>query len=400
MVLRHKFIASILVVSIIGAIFLLVFRKNFFDQTQTSFDTVQETAKNTITGSQEKVSFEFEKEQTVLEEKEQNETQTQNTTSSPPLFNIFGKASIAPDALLDGKGKNIDSPEFFETDDYRESLLLVSGKGNNVVEVWKYPFKGNEQSPLQRSSSLNGLAIDQKRDWLIIGDSEEKEAAIYTLPGLKHVKNIGQGILGSGETNGDVLTQTNGGDIIYMTESHRVRGFDPESGKEVVSFSPLVESIEEVLVDDYYTIVYVPDENGGKSKIYPGGAVTAYTSDGKPFLKNGTNILAQGVFSGDGEGAALYKCLDEKKQDTGHGFLIFVDQGGSRENGLEFFNRETWKHLGALSLSGVSQTDGIASTQLAFPEYPRGILAAHNNDKDVALVGWDRILTATKLTCD
>lgn len=400
MVLRHKFIASILVVLAFGAIFFFVFRKNFFDQTPISFDTAQETAKDTITGSQEKVLLEFEEEKTAPEEKEQNETQTENTTSSPPLFNIFGKASVMPDAFLDGKGKNIDSPEFFETDDYRESLLLVSGKGNNVVEVWKYPFKGNEQSPLQRSSSPNGLAIDQKRDWLIIGDSEEKEAAIYALPKLKHVKNIGQGILGSGETNGDILTQTNGSDIIYITESHQVRGFDPESGKEVVSFSPRVESIEEVLVDDYHAIVYVPEENGGKSKLYPGGAVTAYTTEGKPFLKNGTHILAQGVFSGDGEGAALYKCLDEKKRDTGRGFLIFVDQSGSRENGLEFFNRETWKHLGTLSLSGVSQTDGIASTQLAFPEYPQGILAVHNNDQDVAMVSWENILTATKLTCN
>lgn len=315
-------------------------------------------------------------------------------------FRVFGAATVAPDIFLDGRGENIDSPEFFETADYREALLLVSGKGNDLVEVWKYPFKGNEKDPLLRSSLPNGLSIDQERDWLIVGDSEKKEAAIYSLPGLRHIKDIGRGKLGDGETNGDVFTRSDGSATIYVTENHRVHGFDAESGREIVSFAPKVESIEEVLVDDRYGIVYVSDEKGGESKMHPGGAVTAYAPDGKSFTKNGTNVLGQGVFSGDGEGATLYVCLDDKRQDTGRGFLIFVDQGGGLENGLEFFDRETWRHLGTLSLAGVSQTDGIASTQLSFPEYPQGVLAVHNDNKNIALVGWDKVFAATKLACE
>ncbi len=321
-------------------------------------------------------------------------------TSPSPLFNIFEKATIEPEAFLDGAGENIDSPEFFETDDPKQSLLLVSGKKNDTIEVWKYPFLDQEQKPLETKSSPNGLAIDQTTDWLLVGLPSAKRVDVYSLPELEKIKTIGENILGSGETNVDVLTQPSGRKILYVTESHLVRGFDLESGEELVYFSPQVREVEEILADSFHQIIYVPEEVGSKSPIHPGGAITAYLPDGTPFEKNGSNIFGQGLFHGDGEGIALYKCLDKEDQDTGHGFIISADQSGKEDNGFEFFNRETWKHLGTLKLKNVSKTDGITSTQIPFPKYPMGLFAVADSDKETALVSWERIFEATGLSCD
>ncbi len=319
--------------------------------------------------------------------------------SAPPLFNIFKTATITPDFFLDGEGSNIESPEFFEAGDYRQSLLLVSGKSNDTIEIWQYPFRGNQQSAFETKSLPNGLEIDQTEDWLLVGFPDEEKITVYKLPGLVKIMSIGEGKFDSGETNMDILTKPSGEKIVYATEKNLVRGFNLKSGQAVLTFSPQVESIEEILADDYHQALYIPEEEGIKSKIHSGGAVLAYHPDGRPY-PDGNNILGQGLFSGDEEGITLYKCLNQKGEDTGHGLIIVADQGGAGKNGLEFFNRETWKYLGTLTLAGVSMTDGIASTQQSFPEYPLGLLAVSNNDTNTALIGWEKIFTETGIACD
>jgi hypothetical protein len=320
-------------------------------------------------------------------------------TSAIPLFNIFGKASVDPDLFLDGEGSGIESPEFYEASKYEQSLLLISGKSNDVIEIWQYPFRNNEQSSFKTSSLPNGLDIDQAKDWLLVGFSDEEKIVVYKLPGLEKIMTIGEGKFRSGETNMDILTQSGGKRIMYATEKDLVRGFDLENGKETLTFSPQVESIEEVLADNYHQVIYIPEENGVESKMHSGGAVLAYRPDGSLY-PNSNNIFGQGLFAGDEEGITLYQCLDEDKEDTGHGFIIVADQSGEGKNGLEFFNRETWKHLGTLTLPGVSMTDGIASTQQYFPEYPLGILAVSNNDTNTALISWEKIFAETGLSCN
>ncbi len=50
-------------------------------------------------------------------------------------------------------------------------------------------------------------------------------------------------------------------------------------------------------------------------------------------------------------------------------------------------------------MDGVSNTDGIASTQRPLPDYPLGLFAAIDDDRRVAAVGWDVILSVTGLAC-
>ena len=59
----------------------------------------------------------------------------------------FGIITVNPNFELNGAGNNIDSIEFWKAPDSTETLMFVTAKGNSSVEVWKYPFEGNEQTP-------------------------------------------------------------------------------------------------------------------------------------------------------------------------------------------------------------------------------------------------------------
>ena len=50
--------------------------------------------------------------------------------------------------------------------------MFVTAKGNHLVEVWKFPFTGNEQAPLRHSTfdagQVNGIVVDQATDRLFV----------------------------------------------------------------------------------------------------------------------------------------------------------------------------------------------------------------------------------------
>jgi hypothetical protein len=79
--------------------------------------------------------------------------------------------------------------------------------------------------------------------------------------------------------------------------------------------------------------------------------------------------------------------------DSGSGLVVVSDQR-SDVTDFEVFDRETWAHLGVFRLEGVSNTDGIASTQRWLPGYPLGVFAAIDNDGTTAVAGWDAIFAA------
>lgn len=330
---------------------------------------------------------------------EQEEGLIKKEDSVPILFNIFGEITLAPDKLLKGSGKNIDSPEFWTNPETTETYLFASAKSNKLIEIFKSPFDSTDSSSLEVPNKINGLDIDYGKNWLLVGNTGKDQVDIYSLPDYKLIKSIGQDILGSGETNMDTLTMKNGQKIAYISESHLVKGFNLETGNLLYTIDPKTDGIEEILADDYYEVIYIPEESGTASPIYPKGAILAFNPDGSPYLKDGTNIFGTGgFFTKDEEGIALYKCLKDK-DDTGEGFIIAVNQDGGNKNSFEFFNRRTWKHLGSFKLEGVSGTDGIGSIQDNIPGYPDGILAATSKDEAVAIIGWDKIFEATGLRC-
>lgn len=299
----------------------------------------------------------------------------------------FGTITVDPAFELDGSGKNVDSLAFWEAPDPSETLLFVTAKDNNLVEVWKYPFQGHEYPPNEFSSTVKGVAVDQEMDWLYVTESGSKKVNILSLPSLERLGDLGQGDFGEGETNLAILKGINNQTLVYVTDDHKVHWFDAASGTHLGAFSPNVSSIETILADDFFRIIMVPEEQGPQG--HPG--VYAFYPDGRPFEKEGTNRFGNdSEFEADEEGILLYTFPASGMGDNGGGFIVVAEQANDQTD-FEFFDRITWRHLGTLRIDGVSNSDGIASTQKALPDYPLGLFIAINDDRSTVGVGWDRI---------
>ena len=313
-------------------------------------------------------------------------------------FAPFGLVRLEPEALLEGSGSIVDSLAFWEAPDAADSLLLVTAKGNQRVEVWQQPFAGRELPALQHPSfgtgtQVNGIVVDQALDRVYVSVSRPASTvAIFDLPDLRFRGQLVAGAVDlRSEPNLALLTLPDGARRLYVSADDRVYVYDPASGAALGSFAP-AEGLETLLGDDVDQVLYIPDETH-RSGVY------AYDPEGSPYRRGGlTRFGGQGVFEADAEGIARYSCPADGRGDDGRGWLIVSDQKADASD-FEVFDRRTWAHLGRLQLAGVTNTDGIASTQQALPGHPAGLFAAANNDRNVALVGWDRILAATGLDC-
>lgn len=300
----------------------------------------------------------------------------------------FGRISVDPDVELNGEGQNVDSIEFWKAPDSSQTLMFVTAKDNQLVEVWKYPFKNNEQTPLTNStfenSQVNGIAIDQDSDLLYISiGSPSSTISVFTLPDLTFVKNFNKsGANYQSEPNLTILKLANGTKYIYVSMDYSVDIHNESTGDFISSFTP-EKGLETMAADDYYQRIYIPDENN-RTGVY------VYNPDGSAYTDNGSNNFGSDVFEADAEGIIVYTCPLNNPVDNGDGFIVVSDQRTSQSD-FEFFDRVTWEHLGTLNITGVSNTDGIASYPYPLPDYPLGVFAAQNNDATVVLVGWDKI---------
>ena len=309
----------------------------------------------------------------------------------------FGYAVVAPDFSVNGAGTNVDSIAFWEAPDPADTLLLVTAKGNQRVEVWRLPFAGNQQPALLHASfgtgtQVNGVAVDPATDRLFIAvSSPESTVSLFSLPGLGF---LGEFIAGAvnlrSEPNLALLDHASGSRWLYVSADTVAYVRDAASGAAVGQFTPTA-GLETMAADDLAQVIYIPDENG-RTGVY------AYEPLGAPHLRAGTNRFGAGVFDADAEGILIYRCRAAGGADTGAGWIVVSDQRADHTE-FEFFDRRSWRHLGAVELTGVSNTDGIGSTQRALPGWPQGLFAAIDDDTSTAGVGWHRIFAATGLAC-
>ncbi len=310
----------------------------------------------------------------------------------------FGIKRVDPEVILDGPGTNIDSPEFWVNPVTGLMSLFVSDKKHDLIEIWSAPFAPSKVQTHDLTFEPNGLAIDALSKTLIVADAENKKVVKLSLPSLARIGSIGSKDLDEGENNVAALRQGNQV-IVFASEDETVYGFDMNTGERLYKIKPPVEEIEEVLIDPYYKVVYVPDEQGGESDKNPGGLIKAFHLDGRPYARSGVVSFGAGKFSGDGEGVALYPCMEDGR-DTGKGFMVFTNQVFGPGNSFEFFDRRTWRHLGSLVVNGVIGTDGIGSYETPTKQYPDGVLSMTNNDASTAIVSWTDIFEVTGLSCN
>jgi len=231
-----------------------------------------------------------------------------------------GSVSLAPDFALDGSGTNVDSIAFWEAPDPRDTLLFVTAKGNQRVEVWRFPFTDAEQTPLTHPSfgsdaQVNGIAVDQAEDRLYVAVSQpESTVAVFSLPQRTFLGQLdpGLGDLGS-EPNLALLHRPDGARWLYVSADDRVAILDAGSGAGVGRFEPSV-GLETMAADEREQLIYIPDENGRSG-------VFAVDPTGRPYQRSGALHLGAGVFDADAEGIVLYRCESPASGDAGRGFL-------------------------------------------------------------------------------
>jgi myo-inositol-hexaphosphate 3-phosphohydrolase len=310
----------------------------------------------------------------------------------------FGVVYVNPDIQVNGAGQNVDTIEFWKAPDSTETLMFVTAKNNHLVEVWKYPFEGNELTPLRHSTfnsgQVNGVVVDQQADLLYVAiGSSSSTVSVFSLPDLIFVMNFNKSDANyHSEPNLTLLNLRNGNKNVYVSADYTVYIHDAVTGNYIDEFVP-TQGLETMAADDYYQRLYIPDENG-RTGIY------VYKPDGSTYRENGGSyVFGTSQFNSDAEGIIVYNCPLNNPVDQGNGFIIVSDQR-SNQTDFEFFDRITWEHLGTLRISGVSNTDGIASYPYPLPDYPLGIFAAIDNDQSTAIVGWDKIFEEILATTD
>jgi myo-inositol-hexaphosphate 3-phosphohydrolase len=318
--------------------------------------------------------------------------------SSPPAAEErhFGVVQVSAAFELDGAGKNVDSIAFWEAPDSTNTLMFVTAKDNSRVEVWRYPFVGNEQAALTHStfasSNVNGVYVDQETDELYVTiSSPANTTSVFALPSLAHRRSFAKpGADLGAEPNCGLLTRTDGKRLFYVSADKIVYVHDATTGDYLRQFRPK-RGLETIVADDYAQILYIPDENK-RTGVY------AYDWEGRPHERHGASAFGAGTFDADAEGIVIYTCPAHGGVDVGCGFIVVSDQRPEATD-FEFYDRQTWIHLGTLQILGVSNTDGTASTQQALPDYPMGLFAAINDDATTVGVGWHSIKSATGLSC-
>lgn len=314
--------------------------------------------------------------------------------SAPAQEPLGAVAMLEPDLLLRGSGENVDTIGIWEAPNPEDTLMIVSAKDNQLAEVWKFPFKDNEQKPLKHEAftngAVNGVAIDQDTDtlYLTVGDDVASGFA-FTLPSLElkfTFLNKSRDLYG--EPNCGLLHRPGEPTLLYVTSDNAISIHNAETGEQLKIVDQPTD-VETVYPDAYYQCVYVPDENDR-------AGVNVYTPMLEPFEKNGTNNFGDGHFQDDAEGIWVYYLAGHGQEDDGRGYIIVSDQREPLTD-YEFFDRKTWAHLGTLRLEDVGNTDGIASTQRPLPGFPLGFFAAIHDDQATAIIGWDKVLKAMGL---
>jgi hypothetical protein len=329
----------------------------------------------------------------------QNQTTSplQNQTPSPEVssnvsLEPFGTVTIAASDIefdVSGDGENIDSIGFWEAPEPAQSLMFVTSKDNSSIEVYQYPFK-SQQTTISCGDASNGVWVDQENDILYITERDNSNVCAYDLPALDINDSLSfttSATSNQSEPNLTILNLQNGQSRIYVSYDKTVYYHDAGTGESLGQFTPS-EEVETMFGDDYYQVIYIPDER------QPTG-IYSYDADGNPA---GSLFGVPPVFQKDAEGISIYKCLSTGGDDNGEGLIVVSDQHGDLTQ-FEVFNRKTKAHLGTINISGVNLTDGIAITQQSSSDYPLGLLAVIDGDTSTVGVGWDTILGGTGLSC-
>ena len=324
--------------------------------------------------------------------------------SRAPSVNAPFRVRLGAAFVARGPGTDLDTIAFRESRDPARTLMFVTAQGNDLVEAWRFDAGGQPHLDFTLGVSasegclsgpeVNGVVVDARADRLYVTVSApSNRVCVFSVSdsGARFVKRLEVGRNLGQEPNLGLLHLPTGRTRLYVSADTRILPFDVTDLDDVRPKPEFRTStgIETLAGDDVHQRLYVPDEKGGTG-------VYVYDPEGRP--PSGFERFGQGVFAADAEGILVYPCRAADGTDGGEGFVVVSDQTDP-VNQYEFFDRASGRFLGTLEIADTNHTDGIASTQQAFPAYPAGLFVAVDDDRATVGVGWAEVLAATGLAC-
>jgi 3-phytase len=317
-------------------------------------------------------------------------------------------------------GADVDSVAVWVAPDPAASLLFVTEKALDRVEVWyaatgrpydPLPFLGGEPDSSEpgQFNRPNAVCViyrfpfrDELCDLLLVTEQLNSRVQIFRLPELTYFGDFANGDLSTYRYYGRGLAAYRDGDdhYVFVTDSspsrkvkkYRLVEAGERLGAELVaqfgeeSGAGALDIVESVLADPAHDRLHVcGDEGGDDIHIFNLAGEYAGVTYGEP------------CFEFDPEGIVLW--------DTGEGqgYIVISDQYTNGEpNEFEVFDRATLEHLGHFESPGDGQlvttnTDGIFLLQHPLPGFPDGAFFAVNDDANVHAYDWMEVALAMGL---
>jgi len=334
---------------------------------------------------------------------------------------LCGQARVAP-IFETGEipGSNVDSVAVWVAPDGQPSLLFVTQKDGDRIEIWnastgarhtQRPFLGNtpESSLPGDFDRPNGVwVVTHVRhaagfsDILLVTDQENLRVQVFRLPELEFFGVFGQDQVGKGYGIGPYHDGTDF--FVFITDNippaafpgkikkYRLRpdgsgiGADLLFGVGSSGGTPPLPNVESVLADLAHDRLHVCGDEGGRMNFVfrLDGSYTG-VSYGDP------------QFEFNQEGINLYDI------GGGDGYLLVSDQHtDGTPNEFEVFDRRTIAHIGAFTSPPggaivTENTDGAYLEQRPLAGLPNGAFYAVNDDRNAHGYDWTDIAEAMDL---
>jgi len=287
------------------------------------------------------------------------------------------------------ESNTLDSPAIWVDDDPANSILFVTAKGSNNVEMHNpvtnqfIGVLGEGGSGPGQFNYPNGIAVaydfnynGSLIDLVMVVERHNHRVSVFDVPGLNFLGTFGGSDLN--EPYG-IAVYHDGTDIYsYITETgsnegvfiYKLATASDTVGAGLVKHIPIAGTLESVVIDTSQKRTLVCNE-------ITAGYINVYSLWGDTLI----TTFGQGHFIGEPEGIVLFDCGADS------GYIIVVDQLSPTE--FEIFNRKTYQHIGTFTGADpylTRGTDGATITQRSLPNLPGGAYFAVHSDR-VATIG-------------
>ncbi len=306
-----------------------------------------------------------------------------------PLFASLGKPPEDHGTM--------DSIALYAASDPNQSIVFVTDKDESYIEMHSPVTKqylgriGGAGNTAGKLLYPNGVGVAYgvqtgggKKDLLFIVERDNHRVSIFSLPDKKFLAHFGASELKQpygiafywkGNELQAWITETDTSpDRVYV---YRILA-EGASVKGVLDFSfETAGYLESIVIDPVSQRALICDEGDGHD-------VMVYDLQGKLVTRFG-----KGLFVNEPEGIVIYDL------GNGEGYIIVSDQNANPTE-YEVFDRKTYRGLGHFS-GPTTTTDGIALTQAALPNLPKGSFYAMHSDDVVHIYDWAEIAKALSL---